>query len=63
MLALSAAVFPLFRLWTNSFESILYFRDEVKAVDQVGGMTKFRLLERISPGVGARRGAPCPYDV
>src|SRR5262245_2001615 len=33
--ALSAAVFPLFRLWTNLLESMLYFRDEVKVVDQV----------------------------
>src|SRR6266545_603647 len=34
-LTLSAAVFPLFRLWTKLLESMRYFRDEVKAVDQV----------------------------
>src|SRR5437868_491413 len=47
-LALSAAVFPSFRLWTNSLDSMLYFRDEVKAIDQVS-TAKSRWRPKIGP--------------
>src|SRR5262249_22131476 len=47
-LALAAAVFPSFRLWTNSLDSMPYFRDEVKAVHQVS-TAKIQIVSSVGP--------------